>query len=622
MDEGPCYGPMQQPRTSGQRALTLPAADVKGKCRGRFADFPDNRASAKGAGVSLLELLRAGNVTEFNARRPQRAIVDLFAADLAHLSLQGVDLSGANLEKADLTGTDLTGADLSRANLAGADFTEATLDTCRAHKARMREAFFGDARAMGADFSGADLAEADLTGINAQGAVFVGARLKEAVLQNAHLVEANLTDARLGDADLRGADLGKARLGGADLHGANLGGARLAGADLKGARMARATLRHADLTDASLAGADLTGADLSGSALKGTDFSGADLADAQVDASAIRQSRPQLDDNDEGEDAIEVHVEDPSVAVSATHVAVLWENADGEDVLSLRVAVCAHGAEWDGRALPVGVPGDTVIARALVARGSEFLALFFTDRRGVCDLVSVRVTTDGERQVLAARRLDYQPAVTPIVTTEGGRVYIYGIGRQGTLSVHEWTEDGLAERLRAPAGTWRGFCSRHQPILLGKGGTMAVVRPDGIGPIQSVPRGFPGRLQGAATDGDDAIALMWTEKDTQGLRVHHAGATELLHGDADIAGVDLLSSRDGVTAAWVREEDENIPMVVRLPGGAPRRMVSEDDVEDLEDLRFVHSESGAYAALTTMNGECVVVDVSGERTRVCARVGG
>ena len=70
---------------------------------------------------SLLELLTAGQIDEFNARRGQRVTLDFFAADLAGLALAGIDLSGANLEKADLSGADLTGAVLAKANLSGAD---------------------------------------------------------------------------------------------------------------------------------------------------------------------------------------------------------------------------------------------------------------------------------------------------------------------------------------------------------------------------------------------------------------------------------------------------------------------------------------------------------------------
>lgn len=569
--------------------------------------------------MSLLDILRAGNVAEFNAKRPSRTAIDLFAADLANLSLRGVDLSGANLEKADFSGADLTGANLTRANLAGADFTEATLDDCRATKARMREAFLGDARAVGADFSGADLGEADLTGINARNANFTGTRLKEAILQNAHLLDANLTDARIGDGDLRGADLGMATLCGADLHGANLSGARLAGANLAGARMARATLRHADLTDASLVNADLSGADLSGSALKGTNFTGADLFDAQVDPAALGELRAAAPAEAE---SFELHVEDPSVAVGPGHVAVLWENADGEDVLTLRVAVVPKAAAWDGHALPLGVPGDTVIARSLVALDDGFLAVLFLEKGGSCDVQAVHLLADGTRAPARPHRLDYTPAITPLVGVEHGRVFIYGIGRQGTLSVHEWTADALVERLRAPAGTWRGFCSRHEPILLGKGGTMARARPDGIGAIVSVPTGFPGRLQAAAGEGgvDDAIATIWTQKEEQGVHLHVGGNAHVAHPESDIGSVDMISTPTGFIAAWMCEDDENVPMYTTssTPG---RRILGPDELEDLEDVRFVHSLGGPAVALSTMNGECVVVDLGGDTPAILARVG-
>ena len=62
-------------------------------------------------------------------------------------------------------------------------------------------------------------------------------------------------------------------------------------------------------------------------------------------------------------------------------------------------------------------------------------------------------------------------------------------------------------------------------------------------------------------------------------------------------------------------------MFAKLPDGAPRRILNSDAIEDLEDLHFVHSLNGPHVALTSMNGECVVVDISSDAPRILARVG-
>ena len=68
----------------------------------------------------LYQLLRAGQVEEFNKAREQGKTCDLRGADLRNLELQGMNLKGLDLSDAYLRQADLRGLDLSETRLEGA----------------------------------------------------------------------------------------------------------------------------------------------------------------------------------------------------------------------------------------------------------------------------------------------------------------------------------------------------------------------------------------------------------------------------------------------------------------------------------------------------------------------
>ena len=578
--------------------------------------------------MTLIELLKAGRIQEFNAKRGQRVTIDLYAADLTNLPLAGIDLSRANMEKADFTGSDLTGANLSQGNLDGADFTGAILDRVVAIRARMRDAYLGEARAEEIELSGADLSHADLTGLHAPRARLTGARLKETILTNAMLAEANLTDARMANADLRGADLSGARLNGAELTGANCGGARFERAVLDGAHLAGANLRSCNLANASLVEADLTGVDLTGSRVDGANFDKADLFDVQADLSALRQTQVAREDDQEDDEAgpIELHFEDPSVAVGPKSCAVLWENADGEDVLTLRVMICPMGGKPAGASTALPVPTEQVVSRAILPRGDGFLCVLFVERPGGVECVSVEIAADGSAAAPKGLRLGYAPVVKPVIASDGGAPLLYGIGRQGVLSVHRLEADALTELLRAPATTYRGFCGRYDPVLLGKGGTLAAVRQDGIGRLLTAPTGYPGRLCAAAIQPEgDKMGLAWTQREERGFRfamLPDEPAAIRVDPRADIGGLDIIGHQDRWLVIYLRESDVNEPMGAWFPGGAPFSLLRGEKVEELEDLRFAWRQGAPCAVLVGGDGTMLVVEVGATSGKVIARFGG
>jgi uncharacterized protein YjbI with pentapeptide repeats len=583
--------------------------------------------------LTLFELLTTGKIEEFNAKRGARVTLDFFAADLSGLSLVGADLSGANMEKADLSGADLTGAVLAKANLCGADLTGATLDKVVAIKARLREAYIGDARATGAEFSGADFCEADLTGFQCDQSRFAGARFKDAVLTRAVLTGCDFTEARFANADLRDADLTGAILVNAELLRANGSGARLVRADLTGARLAGAVLKGAHLAGANLTGADLSGVDLTGADLTGANLEKADLFDVVAEPEVLKVAKmpPSVEPTPASAASqadVELHFEDPSVAVSVGGVAVFWENADGEDTFTLRAIVSGSPKPFKGASQALAIPIEQVLSRAVIPTPTGFDCAVFLDRPAGVELSVLSLDAKGNFGPPRAVRLGYTPVVKPVIVPDGEGFLIYGIGRQGALSVHRFDGTVLHELMRAPAGTYRGFCGRLDPILLGKGGTVAAVRKDGIGKLMTAPPGYPGRLTSAAYRADgEQIALAWAGKGEKGLRFQALGVdSEPIRLDikSDIGSIDLRAIGDRWLLVYTREavgdDDMTLPMGVWLPGGKPFPLLDGLDRIDIEDVRLIPGDK-PQVAMITLGEDLVVVDVLAEGGAVIARFG-
>ncbi len=583
--------------------------------------------------MTLLELLTSGRIEEFNAKRGQRVTLDFFAADFSGMNLANADLSGANLEKADLSGADLTGAVLAKANLCGADLTGAKLGDVVAIRARLREAYLGNATADGAEFSGADFTEADLTGFRAVGGRFAGSRFKEAVLANAVLTNADLSECKLGDADLRAADLSGAKLVNAEMARANATGARLVGALLTGARLAGSVLKNAVLARADLTGADLSGVDLTGADLSDANFERADLFEATVDAEAMKAAKAPVGFAEPPvaatpDDAVELHFDDPSVAAYGTATAVLWENADADDVDTLRILVTRSPAAISTGSKAIAIPIEQVLARYVLPSKNGFECALFLDRPAGFELMVMSVDRQGNVGAPRSVRLGYTPVVKPVMVPEDESFLVYGIGRQGALSVHRFDGTALVELMRAPANTYRGFCGRLDPVLLGKGGTVAPVLPDGIGRLQSAPSGYPGRLTAAAhAPGGEQIALAWVGKNEKGVRFQHLGVdTESVRFDTghEVGSLDLRSVGTRWLLVYTRESakdtDSTLPMAVWLPGGKPFALLAGDDVIDIEDVRLLPGKE-PRVAMVTLGEDVLVADVGESSATLRARLG-
>jgi len=75
----------------------------------------------------LYQLLRDGNIKEFNRRKARGEQCDLTACDFRHLDLRGLDADGIDFTGCYFRATDLRGIDFSMARLEGASLNGARI---------------------------------------------------------------------------------------------------------------------------------------------------------------------------------------------------------------------------------------------------------------------------------------------------------------------------------------------------------------------------------------------------------------------------------------------------------------------------------------------------------------
>jgi|ERR1043166_825622 uncharacterized protein YjbI with pentapeptide repeats len=75
----------------------------------------------------MYQLLRDGNVKEFNRRKSAGERCDLSNCDLRNLDLRGFDAEGLDLSNSYFLNSDLRGVDFSAARLAGASLNGAKI---------------------------------------------------------------------------------------------------------------------------------------------------------------------------------------------------------------------------------------------------------------------------------------------------------------------------------------------------------------------------------------------------------------------------------------------------------------------------------------------------------------
>ena len=75
----------------------------------------------------LFQLLRDGNVKEFNRLKGQQDSVSMTDCDFRHLDLRGLDAAGVDFSNSYFRGADLRGIDFSKTRLAGASLNSARI---------------------------------------------------------------------------------------------------------------------------------------------------------------------------------------------------------------------------------------------------------------------------------------------------------------------------------------------------------------------------------------------------------------------------------------------------------------------------------------------------------------
>lgn len=475
--------------------------------------------------MSLVDLLAQGKIEEFNKRRPVRGKLELFAADLSGADLRGADLSKADLEKADLSSCNLSGVNLVGANLCGVDLTGADLSDAMAMKSRWRDAYVGDANLSGIELAQSDLTDAEFDDCDFNTANLAGARFKRAIFSGCSFREADISEARFNDAQLQQADFTdaygtnahfpRADLTGAIFVGANLSHSRLTGvkfndADLSRTKLYGANLSGADFTNAVLNESDLTRADLTEAVTEAADFTTAVLKDAQLNdhlSLNIQSSIP---------DAERLLIEEPTLAISGNHIAVLWENPEPSGA-RLRLAISELGGAPQTPPQPISVPLDLVLGRAVSKSSEGFAVAILVERPSGVSVMLSQWDTTGKKTKSRSFKLGYTPLVLPIMREENGSLMIYGISREGPgLIVQTITEDGIEVVQGIQMDTVRGFVSDAHPVVLSKGGVVTVLKRKGKSPPMVAPKGFPGR-RSASTILGRQVVLAWVDKTKAGV---------------------------------------------------------------------------------------------------------
>ncbi|MCB9676583.1 MAG: pentapeptide repeat-containing protein [Alphaproteobacteria bacterium] len=577
--------------------------------------------------MSLLDLLVAENVAEFNATRGERAKVDLFAADLAEKNLREVDLSGADVDKADLTGSDLTSAGLYKARMNGIDGTGMKLVDCLGARVKLREAWLDEADLSGSDFANADLSEAVVTKSRGQGTRLSAANLKQLDARGAVWEDADLTGAHMSKANFEGASLSrsdlteaagaevvfeKARLDAVVASRARLPAAKFAGAVLAGARFDAANLAECDFTDADLTGADLTNANLTNAILKGAKLNGAVLAEAGlegVDLSGVDLTDVDMTGLDpdvlnlsaaQREQVMIVGIPinpdarlkpaKPSVARNGALVAGVWENDDGEETMSIRWFARTEKGVVDG---VVPVTSASLLARAAVAAGDGVDIVLVREKPSTITVERFRVGPDGKLAATSTVPLGYQPVVVPVLQNVDGKVRMWGLARRGpTLVVSVDSAEGLQPVSSKQLPTARGFLGRHYPFLACKGGVVMPCTASGVGAPLKRPEGFPGK-HAAAVEADGRWLAVWVEppegREKGGIRCAWLGTrgepeVEDVTNNGAVLSLDAYVYDGEVHLAWVELVGlgDTKAFVQVLPDGEPRPL----ELDDVDELVF------------------------------------
>ncbi|MFT4977952.1 MAG: hypothetical protein ACI8S6_003860 [Myxococcota bacterium] len=583
--------------------------------------------------MNLEELLKQGKIAEFNKARPLRGKLELFAADLSGVDLRGADLSKANLEKADLSGVNLSGVNLAGANLSGVDLTDANLVEAMAMKTRWRDAYVSNA-----DLTGIELAQADLTGAefdncNFNTANLTSARFNQAAFVGCTFREAELSECRMSDTQLQGADLTGVYGGQAHFSRSDLTGAILIGADLTGAKLANTVLKDADLSLVKLRNANLTGADFSGAVLDQTDLTRADLTEAvtdEADFSSAILTEAQLDGALGEErrakvpDAAQLLIEEPTLAVSGKHIAVLWENPEpGSPRLRLAISAMSGSPKTPPQAIPV--PLDLVLAKTLCGTSEGFAVALLVERPSGISVMLSRWGFDGQRLGARTVRLGYTPLVRPIVREENGELMIYGISREGPgLILQQLTDEGLKAVDGEGMSTVRGFVSELHPVVLSKGGVVTVMQRRGQSQPMRAPSGFPGRSSASTLVADGQVAMVWAERSRTGLHTAMLAPNEppdeqrLL--PKKIVGTVSAGSHGGVGwAAFTIEattpDEPTTAWAVRLDGGAPIAVTAGGE-DDVDLVRVVEGGGSLLVAVTTLDGALKLFSINKSAKKV------
>ena len=583
----------------------------------------------------LLQLLKDGNIDQFNSERPFE--LNFFAEDLSGLALQGVDLSGANLEKSDFSDSNLEDANLSKAKLSGADLTNTNMNRCNLFRAKLNELY-----AENSSFEEADMRQVSINEAEFHSCSFVGAQLVEAKghsvvwnnntgtcidLSNAKLKEGTFSQSSFTQGTLDGLRIPKSSITGCDFTQSSMHKALLASANVEKCTFEENNLslsnwNEATIQDSTFSFCDFTRADLTGMDTSKLSFHSCTQTDMHTDLG----QKPFYDIPDPSH----LFIEMPHVAIQKDLLFSCWINPES-DGSTLRFVLFNTKK---GSMIQIGaIPTSPTLLRGIqvLATPEGFVVLCFEHRPSNTYAIFYQISPKGActrfGQFPLTYTVDFQTRhFFPMYAMRytNGHLELYVLGRNAPrVHVHQLRFNGEFNENAYSIPTAEGLLQGETIFVSTKGGAVCSLTARGTSTILEPPKGFPGRCFSTDTFGENLIAG-WLAAGEQGIPpkkgVFASGfednaSTVRFHNRETVQSCSIIHDGTNIWLAYIIAPSfESTEIWISQANGTAQYNIPASEVEDeIDTILLKKSDGKAYLILSLINGTIQVFRLSTEK---------
>jgi uncharacterized protein YjbI with pentapeptide repeats len=583
----------------------------------------------------LLQLLKNGNIDQFNSERP--FTLDFFAADLSGLSLQGVDFSGANLEKADLSDSNFEDANLSKARLVGADLTNTNMNRCNLYRAKLDELY-----AETSSFEEADMRQTTLNEAEFHSCSFVGAQLTESKGRAVVWKENTCTFIDLSDVKFNEITLFKSTFEQGVLDGIRLAKSHINNCNFTQTSMSKALMASASIEQSIFDQTNLSMSNWNESTVSDCTFDFSNLTRADmtgIDTTTLNLKTCTLTDihTDLGQkphypipDPKHLFIEMPWLAMNNQQLFSCWINPETDgSVLRYLLFDCKKGSITSLGSIPsspsllrgtqtVSTPEGFVVL-CFEQRPSNIYAIFYMiDAKGTCTRfgqIPLTYTVDFQtRHFFSMFSLRYTK----------GFLELYVLGRNAPrLHVHQLRFSGEFNHSAFDIPTAEGLIEGDPVFAYTKGGAACSLSVKGVGTILQPPKGFPGRFFRTDTWSENLIGA-WLAVGEQGIPpqkgVFASGfednaSSVRFHNRETVQSCDIVHDGKNVWVAYsIAPSFASTEIWISQANGIAQYRIPEEMLEDeLDVMKLVKSDNAAYLVLSLINGTLQVFQLTEDR---------